>query len=200
MSQLAPYEKIIAKKIGQLAMPDMMDSVWGNVEARLNIELPVDKPSSSINTKSFLKKRKWFIILGAAIVVVIFLLVKNRQKKPVKNTLPNLQQNEQKTKVSNNATSTPNRNAKKKESINRNIAPAAVPDTQITNTFLLPWPDSSVKTNIQVFQPPDIKIPIANPVLPPLKKDSIQNGNKKKGVQDITDDEYKIKAVKKDST
>ena len=200
MSQLAPYEKTIVKKMGQLAAPDMMDSIWENVEARLNIELPVDKSSSSINTKSFLKKGKWVIILGAAIVVVIFLLVKNRQKKPVKNTLPSLLQNEQKTKDSNNATSTPNRSAEKKESINRNIAPPAFPDTQVANTFLLPWPDSPVKTNTLVIQPPEIKIPIANPVLPQLKKDSIQNGNKKKGVQDITDDDYKIKAVKKDST
>jgi hypothetical protein len=202
MEQRAAYEITIAGKLDHLPVPDMADAIWARIERQLDIDLPTNDGGNgpAPSKPSGPGAMGWGLsVLLVALVTTFFLL-----KKEPQTTTPSIQPSapaiEQTTQPPQNSTGSPppaDNTKTTQNTIRQETAPVkrAVP----------PSPDLVVQQ--PVVSAPPFKGPdsanttaIAPLVTAPVAKDSVQTGRKKRGVQGITNDDYRIVPAQKDSS
>src|SRR5215218_384107 len=195
MSQKKAYEQTITGKLEALSLPDAADTIWARIEFQLDIDMPTgdggDNGLASPSGGSWIGRGGLFIfVLG---FVTIFLVSNNNKKQSITKTNPV----ETKTSPGTN-----NLNATNNERHNLTRLPIQPKRTS-----------SSVKAAINKVDDTPSAIPItiepaAGDILPQdavikppplLVVDSAQQKRKKKGVSGITDNDYRIVPVTKDS-
>lgn len=88
MNKTTPYEDLIAAKLDQIAVPDMSDSIWANIEMQLD-ELPdaPEEKSSGGETGN-----AWYGIITLIVVVTLcWWFYHNKQPKPGNEIVPPVQ-------------------------------------------------------------------------------------------------------------
>ena len=67
MNNTTPYEKLIAAKLEEMPVPDMVDSIWASIDMQLDavVDTPKENPVHpfKINVKG------WFTIAGIALLI-----------------------------------------------------------------------------------------------------------------------------------
>jgi hypothetical protein len=202
VNKTTSYEILITQKVAQLPIPDMSDSIWATIEIQLDAgSLPNegDKQPTHNPTKGL--PGKGIIISTVTVVIVASILIfknqinkTNQPKKSIDKPATTIIEKLNPIKDSNMQTIKPiEKNTNRAESIatKKDIAP---------NTVLNKRPVILDATLKQVI--PDIKIDsLKNTiVLPPIDSSAILKPNikKPKGVKGITDEDYRIKAEKKE--
>lgn len=202
MNELTPYEQLIAAKLDQVAIPDMADGIWSNIEMQLDApadgpDAPAQKPAAT------LKGIGWYGL--AVTLAVVSLLWWYFSHKPVTNTTPSKALPETQTPLPVVPPPVENSHASDRppRKVNVPIKPVETPkDTASFHNI----PKDSVRVDSAANKAvPSMKIDSSSlqrnrPGLPdvdlygsppPLPRDK-----KHKGVKGITDDDYKIKASK----
>lgn len=195
MNQHPKYEQTIAGKLQSLPVPDMADAIWSRIEAQLDIDLPTNDGGGT-NPSSSSPAGPGIIGWGLSVVVIalisIFLLVKNKKESnskqtsnPVKETMeqpiratkdrPPTNKDNQQSPVSSNNPVIDNRATVQADS----VAQAPVANNS----------DSPDTSSINKAQPLVV-------TQPPVEKDTIPTGKKKRGVSGLTDNDYRIEPKK----
>lgn len=200
MNSLLPYEEQIAGKLAELPLPNLQDAIWARIETMLDAddalegnEIKEDEIINEVtgNEKIFNKKTiALFIIIAVIISIILVKKQKNKQLQP------------RQTDITNTVPQQPV-NIKQKDSV---LVKPVLPDKQ--KARLIPT-DTIQQSNISIDTSVKQINPLVNPpvsdstfqrktqLLPPAKKDSVIK--KPKGVPGISDSDYKLKAVAKDS-
>ncbi len=189
MDQKAAYEITITEKLEQLNVPDMVDAIWARIESQLDIDMPPDDAPAGGQSPS--GGGSWriagMIVFVAALVATLYFT----NRKPTNN-------NPEKVIESPATISNPDNTLDKPPPRTitpvRQFAPVTDQDA-LTNSPLLV--DSSIDRapDQQLIMAPD-----SPPVAPPIFFPGDTAGKKRRGVQGITDDDYRIVPKKKDST
>lgn len=201
MNSLLPYEDKIAGKLAELPLPNLQDTIWARIETMLDAddalednEIKQDEIINEVtgNKKIFSKKTIALLIIIAVIISIILVKKqKNKQLQPrqvdIINTVP------KQTPI----------DIKQKESV---LVKPDKPDIQKTRLLTVDSVQQSNTGNDTSFIkiPPVVNLPVTDtavkkeiPERPPAKKDSVIK--KPKGVSGISDSDYKLKAIAKDS-
>jgi hypothetical protein len=198
-----PYETTIAAKLEQLPVPDMADSIWASIELQLDAGLPGDDGSNSPSnnpTKGLpgMGKAIYFSIFCAIIIAIILIYKTNKNKATKKNNLPAPAKTEIIIPV---ADSSPLINSPAEK--NANVTPKGINKKDTTATPFIPGKRISLDTLPVTALPAgqvDPGTAIKNkPPLPAFDSVPLPPVVKPKGVKGITNDDYKIQGVKKDS-
>jgi hypothetical protein len=212
MNSKTPYEILIAEKVVAISVPDKIDSIWADIEAQMDAGSPPDggdgnsQPSPTQPAKGLPGFGNSFglFFTAAAVITVAFFWVYTSGKK---ETIPAKRE------------AAPAINKKSSEGVGDSGQLYQTPEKKmfqandpaiIKNPTLPARVDSIKKTNKidSLLNPslPDRKADtmvkradnlIKSPVLDSLK--SMPPFKKPKGVKGITDDDYKIIDIKKDS-
>lgn len=201
MNSLLPYEEQIAGKLEELPLPNLQDAIWARIETMLDAddalegnEIKEDKIINEVtgNEKIFNKKTIALLIIIAMIISII--LVKKQKNKQPQTRQPEI--------INTVLQQTPI-DIKQKDS---DLVKPVLPDKQ--KVRLLPT-DNIQQSNISIDTSVKQINPLVNPpvsdstfqrktqLLPPAQKDSVIK--KPKGVSGISDSDYKLKGVAKDS-
>jgi hypothetical protein len=181
----------------------MADAIWARIERQLDIDLPTNDggngpaPSKPSGPGAI----GWGLsVLLVALVTTFFLL-----KKEPQTTTPSIQPSapaiEQTTQPPQNSTGSPLPADNTKTTQN-----TFARETPPVERAALPPPDSVAQQPVvstAPFKGPDSVNTTANaPVqlTAPAAKDSVQTGRKKRGVQGLTNDDYRIVPAQKDSS
>ena len=194
MNNKMAYEQIIASKLEALPLPDMADAIWARVEAQLDLDMPTGEPGG--DAPNF--PTGGFFIGGIGIIVLAFLLTyfsttNNNQNSasPTNNhpiTAPqSIESKSTKPPEPNGANSTPATNT-----ANAVITSFTAPTTD--SGALLPQPFVAAADSALAAPP----LLTATPAVVTPKADTLRAGKKQRGVQGISDDDYRI-VPKKDS-
>lgn len=196
MNQKTTYEITITEKLEQLSAPQLVDSIWARIEAQLDLELPTDDGLPNPPASPLTGPGKW-IGGGILALLLFFFFYQNRQQTPVPINEPSTE-----TPTINNGTWQPkqppgNSNTGVPVTNRNNGDPdnpvTIIPDSTTTTVTpnLLPQPDSSAGTPLLLNVPKQ--------QVPPAKTNVPDSTKKRRGVQGITDDDYRI-VPKKDSS
>jgi hypothetical protein len=199
MNQKATYELTITGKLEQLPLPDLKDAIWSRIEDQLDIDMPTDDSNGpqtppSPDWKNLLHRIGPFAVVVA--LVTIFLINKSKNKVPsVINT-----KNTPVTQVV-----TPTKDTVIREQNKSRPVPYPVTTNTNSNPAVKPQGDSALSRNVTADIPNVIDTStkqdntqlVQTRTAPPVK-DSVQK--KPRGVKGITNDDYRIMPVKKDST
>jgi hypothetical protein len=90
MNQRAQQEILIAEKLEQLSIPDMVDAIWSRIENQLDIDLPTDEGPGGPDAPSQPGKGAWvkpgiFLFVTAFFITIYFIINK---KDKSSNSLP----------------------------------------------------------------------------------------------------------------
>ena len=191
------YEQIITSKLEVLPVPDMADAIWARIEAQLDLDMPEDDGGGDQSPPSSPRigwPGKLGIVLFVAAFISIFFLSRSRKNTLVApgTTITN------KNFVNDTASGIQN-GSPPTEARQGAGAPQVPAQSRGATTNIL---DTSL--NLLTIPPPDIIDTVqqytGNPA-PPVKAvvDTVPQKSKGRGVQGITDEDYRIKP-KKDST
>jgi hypothetical protein len=194
MDHKKAYEQTIAAKLETLPLPDMADAIWSRIETRLDADMPADdgggNESGSPSGGGWLGSIGLFVFIAA--FVPIFLRYKNNKKpellfQPQQTTRPvqapplpantNSIKREERTKTETPLSQTHSINdvnIKSADSISNIAMPPILLSDSVQQTTIIPPPT----------------LPTADTIQPPKKR---------RGVTGITDNDYRIVPVKKDS-
>jgi hypothetical protein len=202
MEQRPAYEITIAGKLDRLPVPDMADAIWARIERQLDIDLPTNDGGNgpAPSKPSGPGAMGWGLSALLVALVTTFFLLKKEPQTPTPSIQPSAPAIEQTTQPTQNSTGSPPpadntktvRNTVRQETapVKRAVPPSADPVVQqpVVSTAPLKGPDS-VNT---IANAPAASAPAA--------KDSVQTGRKKRGVQGLTNDDYRIVPAQKDSS
>ena len=194
-----PYEVLITEKLQAFPVPDMADAIWARIEAQLDTDMPTDDPDGGSPAPAGPSPfGKLVLGFGITAVVIAFLSIFiNSEKDPENNIIippsntPSIISDPQSPAPSEVPRRSPQQST---------VVSAPKDSNQTVNDFIDsivsrpavqlpgPVPDSSSARLPTIITPP--------PVLPPVVKDSIK---KPRGVQGISDDDYRIEPKKKDT-
>jgi hypothetical protein len=212
VNPISPYEQLLADKVQQVPVPDMADAIWATIEQELDKGTPDDDgddPPSSPKGGGSPAPRLFSYFAGTIIIgAALFTYVLTDTKKETTTNTPSPGQtiapkNTQQNIVTDSNNVSPVRN--KPASVLYD--PVAQTDSNVISNPFQPsisFIDSLL--NQQVSRVPSDSA--ENKTIPlvtlPFKPDSIaiDKGVPKKprGVKGITDDDYKIRTEKKDSS
>ncbi|HET9056706.1 MAG TPA: hypothetical protein VFN30_07655 [Chitinophagaceae bacterium] len=202
MNNFLPYEEQIAQKLAQMPLPDMRDVIWARIETMLDAGREVNDTENNPeqNTSKAIKKdlssQSWKLstvkaIIIIAVIITIVIIKRQRSSKP----LP---------KPASSETHTPVKNEK-------NISDTAFNNHTVKPVRIILYPNAEDKkkkndtaTTTVISQdsasvPVVIDSPVLKPVsIPVIQKDTVRK--KQRGVQGISDSDYRFKTEKKDST
>lgn len=196
MNQKTTYEITITEKLEQLKAPQLVDSIWARIEAQLDLELPTDDGPPNPPASPLTGPGKW--IGGGILALLLFLFFfQNKEQTPASVNEPLIE-----TPTINNGTGQP-----KQPPGNSTIAnPQNNASSSNSGDPLLTVPDSGNTTSVPNFVPqPDssagtpLLLNVPKQQLPPPKTNGPDSTKKRRGVQGITNDDYRI-VPKKDST
>ncbi len=197
MDQKAAYEITIAEKLEQLTVPDVVDAIWARIETQLDIDMPPD--DGPTGGKSPSGGGSWriagvFVFVAALVATLYF-----TNRKPTNNNPDKVIESPATiTNPGNTFDKPPPRTVTPVQQ----FAPATDKDV-LTNSPLLV--DSSIDRapDQQSILVPDSRpdsLAVSPPLAPPVFFPTDTTGKKRRGVQGITDDDYRIVPKKKDST
>ncbi|MGZ8516832.1 MAG: hypothetical protein ACXWWD_05755 [Chitinophagaceae bacterium] len=191
------YEQTITSKLEALPVPDMADAIWTRIEAQLDLDMPEDDGGGNNNPPSS-PRSGWLgkagIVLFVAAFVLSIFLYRSRKNTVVApgTTITN------KNSV-NDSVSVINNGSPPSESKKENGVPGIT--TQIPEAGA-----NSLDTTLNLLTNPlqdkaDTAQQYTGIPAPPVKTiaDTVTPKQKGRGVQGITDEEYRIKP-KNDST
>jgi hypothetical protein len=208
VSNTTPYEVLIAQKAEQLAVPDMADSIWANIEQQLDEDISPDEgndPSSDPTPpKGFTGLGKGSYLAATITVVVTSFFILTHKEKPSQEPVP-----EQKIiqPVQTNTSTQDSNQQTTAFPVNKAIKPVLpkVVQQDSTNKINIPEMATLNADSLTGIIPPSV-IPdtmAAKKDDPPPAIDSTTTqpppAKKPKGVKGITDDDYKIIGTKNDS-
>ena len=195
MNKKLSYELLISDKLEALPIPDLADSIWSRIEARLDLDLPADGgddiPDAPL-APSGIWKGTGISILA---IIIIFLLLRTTEKQENNSPLPVINEPaiiaspargpsqpipEKSLPVNNPSVNTPLFSP----------APAPADDSVFTAA------DEFIPEKDSLSAPPLPRIfPTVLPVA--IQKDSLPK--KPRGVQGINPEDYRIEPARKDS-
>lgn len=90
MNKRAQQEILIAEKLEQLSIPDMVDAIWSRIETQLDTDLPTDEGPSGTDAPSTPGKGPWvkpgiFLFVTAFFLTIHFI---NNKKDTNNNSIP----------------------------------------------------------------------------------------------------------------
>lgn len=193
------YEQLIAQKLHQLPVPDMADAIWANIKTQLDNDMPTDDnnnpppPSTPNSPRRYLKRGIPWI---TAIIAFVAIIVINRQHKQDKKfSTPIIPATKEQTSLPAKTNKPDNPNDKSNKTFNQ--AGNAVPNIIVDSGQITPpqtaFPPIVVNNGVDsslnhVANPKQLPL-VANP---PVLKNDTTPVRKKRGVQGITDNDYKI--------
>jgi hypothetical protein len=207
VSNITPYETLIAQKAEQLVVPDMADSVWASIEQQMDGGISPDEgndPSGNPTPPKGLTGlgKGLYLFATMAVAGTSFFILTNKEKHPQESVpeqriIQPVQPNTS-TQDSNHQTTASPVDKKITPSLPKVVQPNStntinIPDivplnadslTSIITPFVIPDTMTAKKDNL----PPAIDSTTTNP--PP--------GKKTKGVKGISNDDYKIPGMKND--
>ncbi|HEU0112637.1 MAG TPA: hypothetical protein VFQ73_17305 [Flavisolibacter sp.] len=195
MNQKKAYEQIITGKLEALPLPDLADAIWARIETQLDIDMPEGDGGPGSGPSSgggWIGGAGLFVFVAA--LITIFLLSKNKNKEN-SLVLPNRtqQQAPATTPVINSGPLIDNTRREVQTSAPARVQPK---NDSTTSDFpgLMPSPD------ITGNNPPSDSVQQATAIqLPPFLPADTVVKKRPRGVQGITDNDYRI-VPKKDST
>lgn len=191
------YEQTITRKLDSLPVPDMADAIWTRIDAQLDLDMPEDDGGGNSNPPSS-PRRGWpgklGIVLFVGAFVLSFFLSRSRKNTTVAPGTTITNKNSVNDSISVFGNSSPPTESKKETGTPR--ISTQIPDAGISpldtslNLVTNPLPDKTDTTQQYTGIP-----------APPVKAvaDTVPPKQKGRGVQGITDDDYRIKP-KNDST
>lgn len=210
MSQLLPYEQIIAEKAGHAPLPNLADEIWASIDAGLGPIPPTgneggsaEPPAPPAGGSSFVTGLKLFLAAVATVTVIVVLQKKddtnkNQQQPPIPAfPLPALPDDSSNKEDSFEETTNHQPGEKRNPSP---ATPRLTPDSQTRQPFIPPDPVVITDSSITAPQPqadPDKKDNSDKSVVKPADPPPPKKG---KGVQGIKSTDYKIIPTKRDST
>lgn len=207
MNHLTPYEILIAQKTEQVAVPDMADSIWANIEAQLDAgsspDDSSDGPSQTPPGKGMPGAGNLLTVVTIAAVAIAMTWFFSRTK----NVAPH-ESTQQPSVLPATEISAPTIDTNKVTDLNpeKNFPPQPVVARRDSllpaDNYIMPYIDTLNNAIIPTTIKPDSmfvlgenKPPVivdSSSIAPPLKKP--------KGVKGISDNDYKIIGSKKDSS
>jgi hypothetical protein len=199
-----PYEVTIAAKLEQLPVPDMMDSIWASIELQLDGDLPSDHGSNTPSTNPVkgipgMGKLFYLSIIAAVIIAIVLIYKANKNDKKKNNPLPAPAKKEIVVPVADSQQHTITTPGQKNSS-----TPAFVNKADSSSNSFIPGNRISLDSLHQQalpFSKPDSSATLKNkPALPAFDSLSPPPLIKPRGVKGISNDDYRIQQVKKDSS
>lgn len=203
----APYELLIAEKLQQIPVPDMMDSIWANIEQQLDAGLPGGEEDNTPNPApkgggngagASAGKLFLYAVIAVTAGVIIYLNTKNRNQTSKQHNTPSVIINKPSVTDSSKTSLLPPTviQPEKEPPLIRNTPIKINPDTPAL--FILP---SLKRLDSLLTVPPEDIVPdtINKIKISPLDSQQLQPPKKSRGVKGILNDDYKLQ-VSKDST
>jgi hypothetical protein len=203
MEQRPTYEVLIAGKLDQLPVPDMADAIWSRIERQLDIDLPTNDGGTgpAPSTPSGPGAMGWGLSVLLVTLVTAFLLLKKEPKSRTPATQVSSPVIEQTTAPEQNSTGPPQPADRTRIAVPNTIRPEM---PQAKNAETTPADSLTQQPVVSTAAPIKILDTLSTTTTPPLvttpAKDSVQTGRKKRGVQGITPDDYRIVPAQKDSS
>jgi hypothetical protein len=214
LNQLSPYEQLLAEKIQQSPVPDMADAIWANIELELDKNLPDDPgnepPSPSPGGGGAPGISVYFYIVTSVVItalVLTFVLMQGKDKAVQPSAVPPTRE------IPTNSIPVIDSSSPPVTGNTQPIAPLLSPRIDSGNTSAAnpvinsAFTDSLLNQPIGRIESDSVTIKdnagLGAPVTLAIDSAMKQTGTplkKPRGVKGITDDDYKIKAEKKDST
>jgi hypothetical protein len=213
VNKLTSYEQLISEKIQQVPVPDMTSSIWNQIEQGLDDmdpgsgndeQQPAPKKSGG---GSYPGNAHYFYIAGCFIIgVIIFVIVITQRKQNPAPLQPGRSQPQEQILPGSSINPYPDSNKNSKDII---AGKPLFKNNDPAKTVLLPFTRSTIDsiTNLPVFIHERDSLNLFNPGLTAQPRpDSLVIQppfiplRKPRGVTGISDSDYKIKGVKKDSS
>ena len=185
MNEQPLYEQTIAARLEQLPVPDLADAIWLRIKDQLDLDLPEGDPPPSPPAPPRPRSTGWkgFGLLAVvAAIVLVYLFNKQNKHSPVPSNFQDTTIHNNPSPAQPNVLPLPRKGRQ----------PATMPaTTKPRDSTQAPASNHTVPASspVDTLLPPPPLAPAANPPTP--VKDSIP-AKKKKGVQGITDSDYKI--------
>lgn len=200
MDQHPAYETLIAQKLEQAPLPDLADSIWAAIQLELDSPLPgeggQDPPAQTPPGKGLPGAGGlWYVAVPVLLITTLWLTVKNKKQTPSEKQPPAIQVFSDSALADSSGNKLQRIAPPGPSAGNANIQPGSPLQQD------LPAGTDSAMQPVQLPPAHDsITLPPADPA--PVISDSVTKappGKKPRGVPGITDNEYKVKAIKKDS-
>jgi hypothetical protein len=202
MEQRPAYEITIAGKLDRLPVPDMADAIWARIERQLDIDLPTNDggngpaPSKPSGPGAI----GWGLSALLIALVTTFLLLKKEPQTATPATQTPTPVTQQETAPPQNSTGPPapaDNTTITQNSIRQGTPPPKTAADQLSEPVVQQPVVSAPPANVPDSGTTVTTAPLATT---PVAKDSVQPGRKKRGVQGITADDYRIVPAQKDSS
>lgn len=206
MNNRTTYEQLIADKLQQLPIPDMADAIWARIEQQLNVEMPIDDqgptntPGSSSPGFRFPGNTMLYIFIAA--LATIYFLGKSfatKQNKAQTNTEILFDQTDN-TTVDTKEKPTDTQTVKFRDDKGDIALPEMVNVSQ-QEPVQSETETATIETNrinpVTEKPAPQIQPQSLNPALS-TNTDTVPP-KKRRGVQGLNPNDYRIAPVKKDS-
>lgn len=205
MNAPTTYEILIAQKTALLPVPDMADSIWARIEVELdapaadpvNKKQPKQKASSKQGAGRLL--HPGIVAITAAAITLLAVWLFNKKKKTIRNKpVPGLNEERKNPVLKNSDTAVPYPVIKRKPP--ETMAPAG--NNSFSNepgSVLRPIDNGTpiLQRDAISNDSQAVKLSADKPVTDPLK--TVIPSGKPGGVKGLSDSDYKIISVKKDS-
>jgi hypothetical protein len=203
MNQKTTYEQLITEKLEGMPVPDMADAIWARIEHQLDIDMPTDDSGTDPEPKSpsgsgWIGGAGLFVFVAA--LVTIFLINKNKNKSNASNPyVPVIQRTDsmQRNPVFQTASDSNIISEKRPQVVTQDVpikSAPAVGEHMINKDTSVAFPQG-----LTPHFNSDTQQQVVTNVPPPVRQDSTKP-KKSRGVQGITDNDYRIVPVAKDST
>lgn len=206
MNQKTTYEQLITEKLEGMPVPDMADAIWARIENQLDIDMPTDDGGTDPEPRNpsgggWVGGTGLFVFVVA--LVTIFFINKNQRKRAQTKPPVQIEQKANNVQLGDTLQKAPDRSMPFESSRPQAAAPG-IP-VGITPTAS----DNAVNKDTTALYPPmvttvDQKTPdtVRNVVTvtpPPVSKQDSVKPKRTRGVPGITNDDYRIVPVDRDS-
>jgi hypothetical protein len=201
VNTVTSYEALIAKKLEQLPVPDMADSIWADIAAQLDVPPAGDGgqgPAQPGRGLPGMGKGFFVLCTAVAIVVALWLLIRTKNTAKENVALPTLPE-----------TVTVDTTSKNQPAIvpaEKKLPPVQVAPVKKDTAAAL---DTAARLRQQLNPAVDVDKPVRQPdsalllnksnTKPVLDTAAAPLPKKPKGVKGIGDNDYRIQGIKKDS-
>lgn len=206
MNQKTTYEQLITEKLEGLPVPDMADAIWARIETQLDIDMPTDDGGTDPEPRNpsgggWVGGTGLFVFVVA--LVTIFLINKNQKKRAQSKSPVQIEQKANNVQTSDTIQKVPDRSTP----FESNMPQATAPGVSVGITP--PASGNAVNKDTTALYPPMVT------TVDPRKPDTVRNvvtvtpppGSKQdsvkpkrtRGVPGITNDDYRIVPVDRDS-
>lgn len=202
MDQKTTYEQLITEKLEGMPVPDMADAIWARIETQLDLDMPTDDGGSD-PAPDAPSGSGWVGGAGlfAFVVALVTLFIINKNHKKKEPVIPSTNTTQKINDVQNSKAEVAPDSLKQVD-----WRPQAVIPENPVNPTLIPQDDTRKEDTIAIvpqavlIQPfvPDTIHTITTMTPPKVNQDTVKP-KKSRGVPNITDNDYRIVPVKKDS-